>query len=96
MDVNKLLDTIQRGLHDIENEILENLDTQAKAQRTKPVDVRLRELEILAARIKWDVSSIKMSVSSQEMRIESARSHAAQALAEVRQYASGSARRKRG
>jgi 2C-methyl-D-erythritol 2,4-cyclodiphosphate synthase len=95
MDVNKLLDTIQRGLRDVENEILDNLDTKAKSQRTKPVEVRLRELETLVARIKWDVSTIKMSVSNQEMRIEAARNDASQALAEVRRNANAGARRKR-
>jgi hypothetical protein len=95
MDVNKLLDTIQRGLQDVENEILENLDAKAKAQREKPVDVRLRELERLVARIKWDVSTVKMSMSNQEIRIEAARNDSAHALAEVRQLTSKLARRKR-
>jgi hypothetical protein len=95
MDVNKLLDTIQRGLNDIENEILENLDAKAKNQRTKPTEVRLRELECLVARLRWDVSSIKGSVSLYEMRLESARKDAMQALEEVRKLSAAGARQKR-
>ena len=85
MDVNKLLDTIQDGLHDIEKEILGTLDAKAKTQRTKPVEVRLREVETALARLRFDVFSIKSSASLYEMRLESARNDAAKALAEVRQ-----------
>jgi len=74
-------------VQDIQNEVLENLDAKAKAQRTKPVDARLRELESLVAHMKWEVSSVKSSVKIYEMRLESARNDASVALAEVRQLA---------
>jgi hypothetical protein len=87
MDVNKLLDTIQTGLRDVEDEILRNLDDKAKAQRAKPVEVRLRELETIVARLRWDLSGLKNSMSVYDMRLESARNDASRAVAEVRELA---------
>lgn len=94
MNINELLGTIDRGLQDIQNEVLENLDAKAKAQRTKPVDTRLCELESLVARMKWEVSSVKSSVKIYEMRLESARNDASQALTEIRELAGAVARDK--
>lgn len=87
MKINELLDTIERGLSDIQNEVLANLDMTTAAQRTKPVEVRLRELETRVARMKFELSGVKSTLSFHEMRLETARDEASRALAEVRQLA---------
>ena len=70
MDINKLLDTIDKGLREVQNEILDNLTADAKAQRAKTVEARLRDLESQVARMKWEVSGIKSTLALSALRVD--------------------------
>lgn len=69
---------------DVQTEILDNLSAKAKEQRTKPVEVRLRELESVVARLKWEVSAIKSTLKLHDLRVEAARSDASEAVSSKR------------
>jgi uncharacterized coiled-coil protein SlyX len=85
MNVNELLDVIEKGLKEVQREMVAHLGAEAKAQRAKPVEMRIQDLESKIARLKWDLSSCKSSVALSVMRVESMRGDLAKARAEIRQ-----------